>query len=500
MEIRSNALVAVIGGGTMGIGIAQVASMAGHPVVIVDRSPRSLDAGRAAVSRSLAGLVKRGMLDQMASEAIQCRIVWTTNIEKAAPAALAIEAIVERMDAKTDLFNKLEAVVGETAIIASNTSSLSIAKLAHSLRRRDRFLGLHFFNPVPAMQLVEVVPASATSLVVLAACGELMERWGKRPVVVRDVPGFIVNRVARPYYAEGFAAFGEGIPASTIDTLLTKSGGFRMGPLALADLIGNDVNHSVACSVYEAYGRATRFRPQDAQRQLVERNHYGRKSGKGVYDHSAPPAEPDFIAPCNPPSIISISEPGLLLPLVAAAHESGILVAVDPTIPAEAILVRGSIMALGDGRRLAKRAGVDVILDHARSFEHADVVAITSNNESAISSAAGFFTAIGRKVLRVSDRPGQLTLRTLAQLANAAADAVTDGIAASQGIDDALVYGANHPEGPLAWARRVGHKRVGSALNALAKESGDAMYRPSLYFARTDKKEQLARASCCEQV
>lgn len=269
MEIRPNTSIAVIGAGTMGTGIAQVAAMAGHPAVVVDTIEQSLDRGRATLGRSLASVVKRSRLDAQACEAVQRRLAWTNALHAAADAVLVIEAIVERLDAKLDLFKTLEAVTGDQAILASNTSSLSVSELSKGVRRRDRFIGLHFFNPVPAMKLVEVVPAHSTALPVIAACGALMERWGKTPVIVRDVPGFIVNRVARPYYAEGFAALGEGLSAAAVDALMTGAGGFRMGPLALSDLIGQDINYAVACSVYDAYDRKTRFRPQSAQKALV---------------------------------------------------------------------------------------------------------------------------------------------------------------------------------------------------------------------------------------
>jgi len=483
MEILSNALIAVVGAGTMGAGIAQVAATAGHPVVVLDTSTDALARGRDIVAKSLASSVKRGKVDAEEAEAIQARIQWTTDRAEAASAALVIEAIVELLDAKVALFTELETIVGPGAILASNTSSLSIREIAAALDRPERFIGLHYFNPVPSMPLVETISAITSSAAVVDAATRLMRAWGKKPVAVRDVPGFIVNRVARPYYAEGFAALGDSVPARTIDTVLTEAGGFRMGPLELADMIGHDVNYAVACSVYDAYGRRTRFRPQETQRALFDAGHLGRKSGRGVYYYGLPLPRPPYMAAYDPPASIAASDAGLIAPLVDAARAANIPVRQDITLPRETLSVDGVILALGDGQQLAHRAGVDVLLDFARDFYTAKTLAIVAANDSAAAAAAGFLQAIGRKVLTLPDRSGQLVLRTLAQLANAAADAVVDDVASAQAVNDALRFGANHPEGPLAWAQRVGRGRVGAILQNLAVDSGDDSYLPSSFFA-----------------
>ena len=484
MEIRSNALVAVVGAGTMGAGIAQVAAAAGHPVLVLDTNEDALEKGRAIVAKSLAGLVKRGRVEPAVAEDITTRIRWSTDMSSAANAALVVEAIVEHLDIKISLFRQIEAAVSDEAVLASNTSSLSIGEIASALGRPERFIGLHFFNPVPAMRLVEVVSGPSTAQAVAGAAAELMVAWGKKPVAVRDVPGFIVNRVARPYYGEGFAALGEGVPAGIIDAALSEAGGFRMGPLALADLIGHDVNYAVACSVYEAYDRKTRFRPQDAQKHLFEADQLGRKSCRGVYDYEAPLPPVDYAPDAPAPALISMSEPGLLAPLVLAAREAGLPVSLDPSLPPETLAIAEVVLGLGDGRLLAHRPGVDVLLDHARDFASAGTLVFSAKNSNDVARVAGFLQAIGRKALVIEDRPGQLVLRTLAQLANAAADAVIDDVASAEAIDDALLHGANHPQGPLAWADQFGVGRVGAVLANLASESGDGMYRPSTFFHR----------------
>jgi len=481
-EIRSEALVAVIGAGTMGAGIAQVAAAAGHEVVVVDAAEDALERGRATVAKGLGGLIRRGKLDEAGKAAVEGRIVWSTDLARTAPAALAIEAIVETIEAKRSLFALLADLLGPDAILASNTSSLSIAALAEGLPRPERFLGLHFFNPVPVMKLVEVVAHPATDPAIAEAASALMRRWGKHPVAVRDVPGFIVNRVARPYYAEAFAALGEGMDPTTIDHALTAAGGFRMGPLALADLIGQDVNYAVACSVFEAYEGQTRFRPQDSQRALTENGRLGRKTGGGVHDYSAELPAPRFATDGPQPRTITVGDPGLLAPLIEAAREAGLTIKLADLPPAT-LRADGVTLALGDGRPLAERKGVDVLIDHARDFASAETLLFTPRAPLAAAVAAGFARAIGRKALLLPDRPGQLVLRTLAQLANAAADAVTDGVASAEAIDEAMRYGANHPEGPLAWANRVGHASVRTALEYIAEATSDPIYRPAPLFA-----------------
>lgn len=482
MEIRSSSLIAIVGAGTMGVGIAQVAAAAGHPVVVLDTAHAALERGRIALASSLDDAVNKGRIDQAEAEAIRSRIRWSDDLASASGAALVIEAIVEDLEIKRRLFGGLARVVKATTVLASNTSSLAISAIADQLALRGRFLGLHFFNPVPAMKLVEIVAGDETDAAVAQAMVELMGRWGKKPVRVRDVAGFIVNRVARPYYAEGFAALDVGVEAATVDAALTAAGGFRMGPLALADLIGHDVNYAVAASVFDAGVGAARFRPQPAQRALVDEKRLGRKAGRGVFDYGHPLSSPVVASPAAAPLEVRVSEAGLLQPLIDAAERTGIAVFADEALPVETIAVDGVIVALGDGRPLAKRPEIDVLIDHARDAATAVSIVITGRNAVSSDRAAALLQAAGKQVLVIADRPGQLVLRTLAQLANAAGDTVSDGIASAHDVDIAMRFGANHPEGPLSWAGRVGFDRVRTALDHLAAETADPIYAPSRYF------------------
>ncbi len=469
MDIRMES-VAVIGAGTMGTGIAQVAASAGHDVLVIDRDPDSLERGRNAFAWSLDGAVKRQKITPAKAGALGARVRWSLDLGAAAGSGLLIEAIVERLDAKRQLFATLAAIVGRDAVLASNTSSFSIAAIAEGVGNPTRVVGLHFFNPVPAMKLVEVVAGRGTAPLVVEAATALMRRWGKHAVVVRDVPGFIVNRVARPFYSEAFVALCEGIDAAVIDAALTESGGFRMGPLALADMIGHDVNYAAASSVFEGMRPGTRFRPQPCQARLVERGLLGRKTGRGVYDYSAALPQPDLLSG-RPARRIRVA-PGET-PLTAPGLET------DPSLAPGTMSVDGVIAASGDGRRLIERDGIGILLDHHRAPQTSRALVATVRDGAASKAAAGLAAALGKALLLVPDRPGQIVLRTLAQLSNGAADALRDGVAPASAIDEAMVHGAGYPSGPLDWARATGAQALTRALSHIASGTGDPIYKPS---------------------
>ncbi|MBG6120420.1 MULTISPECIES: FAD-dependent oxidoreductase [unclassified Sphingobium] len=481
MMMDNNARVAVIGAGTMGAGIAQVAALSGHRVTVVDANERALLNGSAGVTKALTASVTRGLMNADEAAAVASRIIWTTSIDDIVDTKLVIEAIIEDEKAKAALFAAVSDRVANDAVLASNTSSLSIDQIAASVPYPERFIGLHFFNPASLMQLVEVVPGSRTSPEVVDAAMALMRAWGKRPVLVRDVPGFIVNRVARPYYAEGFAAFEEGIAPDIIDHALTSCGGFRMGPLSLADLIGHDVNYAVAASVFDAYDGRTRFRLQPTQRALVDAGKLGRKSREGVYKVGQRPS-PAFATSAPAPSSIRVSAAGGTS--VKLFREAGLVCHDDPDLPFGIVEVDDVRLAMTDGRPLAVRDDVDALADVSRDFGITNTIVITARDDNAASKVAGLVQATGRSTLLLPDRPGMIVLRTLAQLANAAADAVEDDVAGVAAIDEAMTYGANHPEGPLHWAERAGFDRVALALTNIATASGDNLYLPAKWLAR----------------
>lgn len=271
--------IAVVGAGTMGAGIAESAALAGMSVVMLDVNEEALERGRQTIERDLERRVKKGRLSEDESRDVLSRVSTTVSVGDLSGASLVVEAVVEDMAVKQKVFEDLEGAVGEETVLATNTSSLSVAGIAAATGSPERVVGMHFFNPVPAMRLVEVVSGPSTELSALSRVEEVSEQLGKTPVRVSDTPGFIVNRVARPFYLEALRIVESGGDPGRVDEAMREAG-FRMGPLELADLIGQDVNLSVSESLFERYYYQPRFRPSSLQRSMVEAGALGRKSGR----------------------------------------------------------------------------------------------------------------------------------------------------------------------------------------------------------------------------
>lgn len=278
--------IAVIGAGAMGSGIAQVAAMHGCEVILYDAYPASIVKARDSISASLQKFAEKGKISDAASKAIFGRLYFVESLDTIADAELVIEAVIENEQIKHDLFKKISSIVTSQTIIASNTSSLSITGLAASVSYPERFIGIHFFNPAVLMQLVEVIPALQTSKDTENRVVDLIASWNKTPVIARDTPGFIVNRIARPYYSEALRIAEEQIATpAEIDAAMKTFGGFRMGPFELMDFIGHDVNYAVTNSVWKAMFFESRYRPSHLQGNLVKAGWLGRKSKKGFYSY-----------------------------------------------------------------------------------------------------------------------------------------------------------------------------------------------------------------------
>jgi len=464
--------IAVCGAGAMGSGIAQVAAQSGAQVIVFDIQAEAIASSEKRILASIDGLVAKGKMTAEAAADIRGRMRWTSDLQQLADAELVIEAIVENADIKGKLFEQLESIVGPDAILASNTSSLPIARLARSLKTPERFVGMHFFNPATVMKLVEVVAGPATAQSVAEAVRQTAESWGKVAIPVTDVPGFIVNRVARPFYAEAFTALNEAAAdAATIDALF-RAVGFRMGPLELTDLIGQDVNFAVGRSVYDSYFGRTRFVPQLKQAALVDAGWLGRKSGRGVYRYDEDAPKP------VPPAAIN----DVVLPDRARAAD-----ALKAAVPGAFIECAGVLLGMTRGRSAHAEAAVQgkpVALFDWFPADGGKEVAFAGSSAAAAAVLAEVLTACSRNGRQVADRPGLIVCRTLAQLANAAADAVLEQVSDENGIDAALRYGANYPFGPFAWADGFDRGRVVATLDAIADETGEAMYRPSPYLRK----------------
>ncbi len=480
--------VAVVGAGTMGAGIAQVAAAAGHPVMLHDARTGTAEAAKEAIAAALARDVAKGRMTDEARSALLDRIVPTSDLSGLAPAGLAIEAVVEDLKVKREVFAALEAVVADDAVLATNTSSLSVTAIAAGLRRPGRLVGLHFFNPAPRMALVEVVSGLATDADIAEAACATAAAWGKTPVHARSTPGFIVNRVARPFYGEAFRLLAEGAAdAATIDAVMTESGGFPMGPFALMDLIGHDVNAAVTRAVFEAFGNDPRYAPSPFQAELIGAGWLGRKAGRGVYDYGggAPRPMPQTAPAAPPPTRVVVEgDLGPAESLADAIVESGL--PCGRTDGRGRILLDGAVLRLGDGRMATERAAAGerdlVLFDLALDYRSAGRVALAVADQAgapAAAAAAGLFQALGKAVSIVDDVPGLIVLRTVAMLANEAADAVRAGVAEAAAVDTAMTIGVNYPLGPLAWAGRIGIGRVVTVLDNLARVTGEDRYRAS---------------------
>lgn len=279
--------IGVLGAGSMGIGITQIAASFGHEVVLCDNNAAAMEYSLQRLNKILLRLVEKGRITQEDATALIGRIQTTSLINEFNDCDIVIEAIIENLEIKKSVFQKMEDVVTDTCILATNTSSLSVASIAAACQKPERVIGIHFFNPAPLMKLVEIIPAIQTSTKVLKKSRTLIDSWQKVTVLAKDTPGFIVNRVARPFYGESLRILEEGIAdVATIDWAMTALAGFRMGPFTLMDYIGNDVNYIVTETVFKAFYYDPRYKPAFTQKRLSEAGYYGRKSGRGYYNYA----------------------------------------------------------------------------------------------------------------------------------------------------------------------------------------------------------------------
>ena len=279
--------IAIIGSGTMGAGIAQVAAQVGNKVIVIDTNQIALDKASTTLQNTLAKLTVKGKITVEKSKEIAENILWSSNMPDLKNSDLVIEAIVENLEIKKKVFAELETIVSENCILATNTSSLSVTSVAAACKNSERVIGIHFFNPAPLMELVEIIPAIQTSDAICQKAQEIIQSWGKKTVLAKDTPGFIVNRIARPFYSEAIRIFEEGIASKeTIDHAMRSVGGFKMGPFELMDMIGHDVNYIVTETVWTSFFYDPRYKPSFTQKRLLEAGWLGKKSGRGFYNYT----------------------------------------------------------------------------------------------------------------------------------------------------------------------------------------------------------------------
>ncbi len=504
--LPQSVVVGVVGAGTMGSGIAQVAATAGHRVLLLDARPGAAAAAIATLRAGLARLVDKGRLDAAQASAAGERLQAVEELEQLACCGLVVEAIVEELEPKRQLLRSLEALLADEAILASNTSSISLTAIAAALRRPQRVAGLHFFNPAPVLPLVEVVAGMVSAPEVLRTLLATATAWGKTPVLASSTPGFIVNRVARPFYGEALRLAGErAADPATIDAVCRDCGGFRMGPFEVMDLIGLDVNLAVTRSVWEGFFRDPRFTPSLMQQELVAAGHLGRKSGRGFHDYreGAGPAAPAH-EPAHPlPSRIEVlgASPAAAA-LAERLAERGVAFSRGPGDGERIALADGATLYLSDGRTATRRAAessvaASVVVDLARDYRSATRLAIAPALQCPprqAQAAAGLLQGAGYTVSRLADTPGLVLMRTVAMLANEAADAVQQGVCSAAAVDTAMRLGTNYPLGPLAWADALGVRQVVGVLDHLAAAYGEDRYRVSPYL----RQRALAGWNCHE--
>ena len=483
-------IIGVVGAGSMGAGIALVAARAGHSVRLHDLDPAAAHSALRKLSDTLDREVERGRLTQERRAEALRHIQVAEPLADLADCDLVIEAIVERLDVKIALFQALEDIVSTDAILATNTSSLSITSIGASLRDPHRFLGMHFFNPAQVLPLVEVVSGALTDPQAAVTIVALASAWGKTPVQCGSTPGFIVNRVARPFYGEALKLLEErAARPETVDAALTECGGFRMGPCALMDLIGHDVNYSVTRSIFDAYFCDPRYSPSLIQQDLVSAGRLGRKTGSGFFDYGPNAAKPS--PPFEPRSdvrtIVVDGTPGRLAPLVEAAHAEG-LVELGRGACRSGLKINGVLVLLTDGRTAADHAaacGDPVILvDLALDYASADRIVVAASPGADLAPFVALAQCSGKTVTRIEDVPGLIVARTVCMLANEAADALGQGVASATDIDLAMTAGVNYPIGPLAWADRVGIAWVVALLDNLDNAYRNGRYRAAPLMRR----------------
>ncbi|WP_341915153.1 3-hydroxyacyl-CoA dehydrogenase [Ferrovibrio terrae] len=481
--------VGVIGAGAMGRGIAQVGMTGGMAVLLFDAMTGAAAKAREAIFAQLDQMVSKGRLEESAATAAKARLSVVDTLEALAPADLVVEAIVENLGVKQEVFRKLEAIVRPDCLLASNTSSLRIASIAAACQQRDRIAGLHFFNPVPLMKLVEVIRAPGSSDATIASLVAVGERMGRLPVVVQDSPGFLVNLGGRAYTQEALRIVSEGVATpAQVDAVMRDNWGFKMGPFELMDLTGIDVNFPVSQIIHEGYFYDRRLATAPLHQLLKESGQFGRKTKQGffAYDEADKGVVPSADA-------------------TSAAEPASRVVLADADDEALGALLRSFDLEVsgfddGDSAILCAPLGEDVAsyaarmkLDHRRLFgldiagkldKRLTLMRAPGARRDLVDALVARLHSAGRAVTSITDSPGFIGQRIAAMVANLGCEMAQIRVASPPDIDKAMTLGLNYPFGPLALADAMGLETVHTVLTQLQAITGDDRYRPSLWLRR----------------
>ncbi len=479
--------VLVAGAGIMGSGIAQVAALAGHSVLLFDNRKEAAVSARAELAKRFDKLVGKGKISAANAAQTLARIEPVERLDAAARCALVIEAIVEDIDVKRQLMQDFETVVSADCILASNTSSISISALANGLQHPKRLVGMHFFNPAAIMKLVEVVSGIHTDCRVAEAVFKLAEAWGKVAVHARSTPGFIVNRIARPFYAESLALLQE--QATTVATLdaCMRGAGFRMGPCELMDLIGQDTNLAVTRSVYEANFYDKRYQPSTLQQALVDAGMLGIKTGQGFYQYPRPDgeAEADLGVRKSPPSSANLQLHGssaLVERWMQRLDQQAVAYKSLPDSDWNGLQVGAAQLRETDGRPASQLGDEIAVFDRVIDGSMGAALAWSHSSRASrewIEQVAKWLKFCGISARCIADTPGLIVARTLAMLINEAADAVQQGVCTEADADRAMKLGVNYPAGPFEWLAGWNPQAVIELLDRLDEYYRGERYRVS---------------------
>lgn len=486
--------VGIVGTGAMGRGIAQIAAQAGSLVKLMDTQAGAAEKAHDAVCAQWDKLVKKGRLEEALAAASKARLLLASTLTDLADCDLVIEAIVERLDAKQDLFAELEALVPIHTLLVSNTSSLSITAIAAGLKYPERFAGYHFFNPVPLMKVVEVIAGLKTSTAVCNGLADYARQIGHTPVQAQDTPGFIVNHAGRGYGTEALRIAGEGITDfATVDRILRDHAGFKLGPFELMDLTGLDVSHPVMVSIYHQYYEEDRYRPSNITAQRLAGGLLGRKTGEGFYRYvngvSQTPAEPsvprvtEFPPVWVSPRAARRSELLQLLQNLGANIETGISASPHALVLVAPLGFDITTVAVVERLDPARTVGIDMLLDDATTRRR--VLATNPVTRTDMRDAAhALFARDGKAVSMIRDSGGFVTQRVVAAIVNIACDICQQGICSPKDLELAVTLGLGYPMGPLAIGDRCGPTNILEVLFNMQTVYGDQRYRPSPWLRR----------------